>query len=183
MALKSTIFKLSLNIADIDRGYYGDHALTVARHPSETSERMMVRVLAFACHAGEGLEFGRGISTDDEPALWARELTGRITEWIEVGLPDERLIRRACGRADAVHLYAYGGGRTVEVWWQQNEALLARQDKLTVKSVSSVSSKALGAMAERSGNLQCTIQDGEIWLSDESERLQVEVVTLLAPAA
>ena len=88
--LKSTIFKINLNVADMDRGYYADHALTVARHPSETSERMMVRVLAFALHASERLEFGKGISTDDEPALWERDLTGRITEWIEVGLPDER---------------------------------------------------------------------------------------------
>ena len=182
MALKSTIFKINLNVADMDRGYYADHALTVARHPSETSERMMVRVLAFALHASERLEFGKGISTDDEPALWEHDLTGRITEWIEVGLPDERVIRRACGRADAVHLYAYGGGRTVEVWWQQNEALLAKQDQLTVKSVSGPSSKALAAMADRTLNLQCMVQDGEVWMSDDQERLQVELQPLLAPA-
>lgn len=182
MALKSTIFKINLNVADMDRGYYADHALTVARHPSETSERMMVRVLAFALHASERLEFGKGISTDDEPALWEHDLTGRITEWIEVGLPDERVIRRACGRADAVHLYAYGGGRTVEVWWQQHEALLAKQDKLTVKSVSGPSSKALAAMADRTLNLQCMVQDGEVWMSDDQERLQVELQPLLAPA-
>jgi len=182
MALKSTIFKINLNVADMDRGYYADHALTVARHPSETSERMMVRVLAFALHASERLEFGKGISTDDEPALWEHDLTGRITEWIEVGLSDERVIRRACGRADAVHLYAYGGGRTVEVWWQQNEALLAKQDKLTVKSVSGPSSKALAAMADRTLNLQCMVQDGEVWMSDDQERLLVELQPLLAPA-
>ena len=76
MALKSTIFKINLNVADMDRGYYADHALTVARHPSETSERMMVRVLAFALHASERLEFGKGISTDDEPALWEHDLNG-----------------------------------------------------------------------------------------------------------
>ena len=183
MALKSTIYKAELSIADVDRGYYADHALTVARHPSETSERMMVRVLAFALHASEQLEFGKGISTDDEPALWEHDLTGRITHWIEVGLPDERIIRRACGRADAVTLYAYGGGRTVEVWWQQNEAQLAKQEKLTVKSVSGPSSKALAAMADRSLNLQCMVQDGEVWMSDDQERLQVELQALLVPAA
>ncbi len=182
MALKSTIFRINLNVADMDRGYYADHALTVARHPSETSERMMVRVLAFALNASERLEFGKGISTDDEPALWDRDLTGRITQWIEVGLPDERALRRACGRADAVALYAYGGGRTVDMWWQQNEALLAKQEKLTVKSVSGPSSKALAAMADRSLNLQCMVQDGEVWMSDEAERLQVELAPLLVPA-
>jgi len=183
MALKSTIFKINLNVADMDRGYYADHALTVARHPSETSERMMVRVLAFALNASDRMEFGKGISTDDEPALWERDLTGRITQWIEVGLPDERIIRRACGRADAVRLYAYGGGRTVEVWWQQNEALLGKQDKLTVHGVSGPSSKALAAMADRSLNLQCMVQDGEVWMADAEERLQVELQPLLLPAA
>src|SRR5690242_13559913 len=109
MALKSTIFKATLAVADLDRGYYAEHALTVARHPSETDERMMVRLLAFALHADERLEFGRGISSDDEPALWLKEYSGEIRLWIEVGLPDERLLRRAAGRADQVVVLAYGG--------------------------------------------------------------------------
>lgn len=178
MALKSTIFRAALNISDIDRGYYADHVLTVARHPSETNERMMTRVLAFALyssHAKEPLEFGKGLSSDDEPALWERDLTGRITQWIEVGLPDEKLLRRACGRSDTVLLLAYGGGRTVDMWWQANRDALLRQDKLTVKSVSSTCSKALAAMADRALDLQCMIQDGEIWFSDANERVLVEI--------
>src|SRR5512147_3279852 len=106
MALKSTIFKAELQISDMDRNYYGSHSLTIARHPSETDERMMVRLLAFALHANEGLAFGRGLSTDDEPDLWQRDLTGAIRLWIDVGLPDEKLLRRACGRADEVVVYA-----------------------------------------------------------------------------
>ena len=116
MAQKSTICKAELTIADIDRGYYRDHALTIARHPSETDERMMVRVLAFALHADDVLAFGRGLSADDEPALWRRDLTGAIEQWIDVGLPDERDVRKACGRAQEVSIVAYGG-RAVDLWW------------------------------------------------------------------
>ena len=113
--LKSTIFKAGLSIADVDRGYYRDHALTIAQHPSETEERMMVRLLAFALHADETLEFGRGLSTDGEPSLLRRDLTGAIEQWIDVGLPEEREVRKACGRAREVHVLAYGGhcGRSV----------------------------------------------------------------------
>ena len=179
MAIKSTIFKGSLNIADMDRGYYADHTLTLARHPSETSERMMVRVLAFALYASERLEFGKGISSDDEPALWEHDLTGGIIRWIEVGLPEERLLRRACGRSDEVVMLCYGGGKTVDAWWQANKDALAKQDKLTVKAVDSRSSKALAAMAERGMELQCMIQDGEVWMSDATERVMIEILTLM----
>ena len=179
MAIKSTIFKGSLNIADMDRGYYADHPLTLARHPSETSERMMVRVLAFALYASERLEFGKGISSDDEPALWEHDLTGGIIRWIEVGLPEERLLRRACGRSDEVVMLCYGGGKTVDAWWQANKEALAKQDKLTVRAVDSRSSKALGLMAERGMALQCMIQDGEVWISDETERVLIEILTLM----
>src|SRR5215211_4051518 len=134
MALKSTIFKAELSIADVDRGYYHDHALTIARHPSETDERMMVRLLAFALHADEALEFGRGLSTDDQPDLWQRDLTGAIHQWIEVGLPEEREVRKACGRARRVDILAYGG-RAVELWWQRASEKLARQDRLAVSEV------------------------------------------------
>ncbi len=117
MALKATIFKVELQVADMDRSYYGDHALTIARHPSETDERMMLRVLAFALHAGPDLAFGKGLSTDDEPDLWQRDLTGAIALWIDVGQPDEKLLRRACGRAREVVVYAYGRG--VDLWWDR----------------------------------------------------------------
>src|SRR5678816_1520267 len=108
MALKATIFKAELSIADVDRGYYADHALTIARHPSETDGRMMVRLLAFALNAHERLEFGKGLSDTDEPDLWQKSLTGAIEHWIEVGQPDDKRLLRACGRADRVTVYAYG---------------------------------------------------------------------------
>lgn len=115
MALKSTVFRAELQVSDLDRHYYAAHALTLARHPSETDERMMVRLLAFALFAGERLEFGRGLSTEDEPALWRKDLTGAVELWIEVGLPDERALRRACGRAERVAVLCYGG-RGADLW-------------------------------------------------------------------
>ena len=118
MAINATVFKAVLQIADMDRHYYADHVLTLARHPSETDERMMVRLLAFALFAEDGLTFGKGISSDEEPDLWHKDLTGEIKRWIEVGLPDMRVIRKACGRADQVVVLSYG--RAAGIWWNEN---------------------------------------------------------------
>ncbi len=149
MALKSTILKAELSVADIGRGQYGDYGLTIARHPSETDERMMLRILAFALHADDGLAFGKGLSTEDEPDLWRRDLTGAIQLWIEVGLPDEREVRKACGRAGAVHVYAYGG-RAVAPWWDKVRDKLERQERLAVSEVPAEASRALATLAGRS---------------------------------
>src|SRR4029079_4918009 len=146
MALKSTIFKAELSVADIDRGYYRDHVVTIARHPSETDERMMVRLLAFALHADEALTFGRGLSAEDEPDLWRRDLTGAIEQWIDVGLPDEREVRKACGRAREVYVLAYGG-RAVDLWWQAARGRLEAQDRLAVKEVPLDASPGLSPLA------------------------------------
>ena len=177
MALKSTVFKASLQIADMERHYYQDHALTLARHPSETDERMMVRLLAFALHADAQLAFGQGMTDDDEADLWRRDLTGRIEQWIDVGLPDEKLIRKACGRADEVVVYAYGG-RTAEMWYGQNAAGFARLSNLRVYSLPVETTQALAALAQRTMNLQCTIQDGQVWLSDGEASVEVTRETL-----
>lgn len=174
MALKSTICKAELSVADIDRGYYHDHSLTIARHPSETDERMMVRVLAFALHASETLEFGRGLSTEDEPDLVQRDLTGAIEQWIEVGLPDEREVRKACGRARSVHVLAYGG-RAVDLWWQAARERLDRQHRLGVREVPFDASRALAALADRSMRLQATIQQGHVFMADATTSVPVEL--------
>lgn len=178
MALKSTIFKVKLCIADMDRPYYGEHQLTLARHPSETDERLMVRLLAFALFADERLEFGRGISADDEPALWLRDYSGNIHLWIEVGLPDERLVRKACGRSDAVVVLAYGG-RQVDAWWAKDGPAMAHLDKLRVLALDSEQSTALAALAERGMELQCTIQDSHVWLTDGPNTVAIEPRMLL----
>jgi uncharacterized protein YaeQ len=178
MALKATIFKAELHIADMERGYYHDHTLTVARHPSETDERMMVRLLAFALNADETLTFGAGLSTDDEPDLWRKDLTGSIEIWIDVGLPDEKRIRRACGRADKVLVYSYGG-HAAQLWWQQVGDKLARSHKLTVIELPQAGTRALAGLAARNMKLQYTIQDGQVWVADDRESVQLDPKTIL----
>ncbi len=172
MALRSTVFKAEVGISDLDRHYYQTHSLVLARHPSETDERMMVRLLAFVMNASETLEFGRGISSEDDPALWDRDLTGAVQHWIEVGQPEERLLRRACGRADRVSVYAYGRG--LDQWWQQNAAAFGRQDKLTVWKLEPADCAALAALAGRGMQIQSTIQDGQLMLSAGEDTLQIE---------
>lgn len=179
MALKSTIFRVELSVADIGRGYYRDHQLTLARHPSETDERMMVRVLAFALHADEALAFGRGLSAEDEADLWRRDLTGAIEQWIDVGLPDERSVRKACGRAREVHVLAYGG-RAVELWWQAARATLDRQEALAVSEVPAEASRALARLADRNMRLQVTIDEGHVFVTDGDTAIPVELRVLKA---
>lgn len=177
MALKATVFKANLQIADLDRHYYADHALTLARHPSETDERMMVRLLAFALHADEGLAFTRGLSTDDEPDLWCKDLTDAIELWIELGQPDEKRVRRACGRAERVVIYSYDD-RAGDVWWAQNRDKFRRFENLSVVSLPSEQTRALSQFAQRTMQLQITVQDGEVWFGDGTETVQVTPRTL-----
>ena len=179
MALKATICKAELHIADMERGYYHDHAVTVARHPSETDERMMVRLLAFALNADETLAFGAGLGTDDEPDLWRKDLTGSIETWIDVGLPDEKRIRKACGRADEVFVYSYGG-HAAQLWWQQVGDKVSRSHKLTVIELPQAGTRALAALAARNMKLQYTIQDGQVWVADDRESVQLDPQTILA---
>jgi len=179
MAIKATIFKANLQIADMERNYYHDHALTLARHPSETDERMMVRLLAFALHAHEYLEFGQGMTADDEADLWRKDLTGAIELWIDVGMPDERLIRKASGRSSHVVVYTYGG-RVSEMWFAQNSSQFDRLKNLTVIYLPQESTRAIAKLAQRTMQLQCTIQDGQVWLSDGNDSVQVERATLKA---
>ena len=181
MALKSTIFKAELQIADLDRNYYQNHTRTIARHPSETDERMMARVLAFAMYADTALIFGKGLSSEDEPDLWRKDLTGAIELWIEVGLPDEKRIRRACGRARQVVVLTYGG-RVADMWWQQNKAALLRQDNLTIINLLAEESRALAALATRGMQLQCTLQEGELWLIVDGESSRIMPEFRLSPS-
>jgi uncharacterized protein YaeQ len=179
MALKATIFKAELQIADMDRGYYGNHAVTVARHPSETDERMMVRLLAFALHASDAMTFGSGLSAEDEAELWRKDLTGGIDCWIDVGLPDEKRLRKACGRANEVFVYAYGG-RATDMWWKQVGELLAKQDKLTVYALPHEGTKALAALATRNMALQFSIQEQQVLATDGQASVQIDLHCLQA---
>jgi uncharacterized protein YaeQ len=190
MALKSTIYKAHLGIADIEHGYYADHALTLARHPSETDERMMIRLVAFAlqayklqslCNGDATLAFGAGLSDPDEPDVMMKDFTGAMRLWIEVGQPEEKPILKACNKADQAVLYTFS--HAAEVWWKGMENKLMQANKSTSKlevwRIPSDTAKALEAMAERSMQLQATIQEGVLSLSDSARSVDVEPVRWL----
>jgi uncharacterized protein YaeQ len=180
MALKATIFKAELHVADMDRNYFQTHSLTIARHPSETDERMMMRVLAFALHADDALVFGKGLSSDEEPDLWLKDLTGAIDKWIDVGEPDEKIIRRACGRAETVFIYTYGL-RNADGWWDANRGTLDRITNLTIANVPQAASVLLAKLADRTMELQCTIQERQVWLTNGNLTVHVEPTFLKQP--
>lgn len=177
MALNATIFKAAVQISDMDRGYYHEHLLTIARHPSETDERMMVRLLAFCLHASEALAFGRGLSTDDEPDIWEKDLTGAIVSWIDVGQPDDKRIRKACGRANEVFVYSYGvqGAR---VWWEKTSGALEKARNVTVIRLPT-ETRDLAKLAARNMRLNCTIQDRHVWLSNDEQSVEIALETMM----
>ncbi len=181
MAIKSTIFKASLQIADIDHAYYADHALTLARHPSETDERMMIRLCALALQAhklqtvcgGDGtLAFGAGLSDPEEPDAWLRDFTGLTRLWIEVGQPEDKPLLKACNKGDEVVLYCFN--HAAEVWWRTMEAKLARPKNLSVFRIPTAASQAPIPMAQRSMQLQATVQEGGLTLSSTLGSVHVE---------
>jgi uncharacterized protein YaeQ len=180
MALKATVYKAELQVSDTDRNYYQSHALTLAQHPSETEERLMVRLCVFALHADPALEFGRGLSEDEEPALWKKSLTGDVELWIEVGQPDEKRIRKACGRARRVLIYCYQN-RSASIWWQQIHKQLERFDNLGVYSLPDPAVAELGKLVQRGMRLDCTVQDGRLWLSGGDKMAQLEPEAWKAP--
>jgi uncharacterized protein YaeQ len=161
MALKATIYKVELTVSDMDRHYYETHKLTVAKHPSETDERLMVRLLAFALNAHEHLEMTKGLSTDDEPDIWQKSLSDELELWVALGLPSEKLVRQSCGKARDVIVYAYGG-RTAEMWWEKIKNSTTRFDNLKVVNITQKDTAALADLARRTMKLQVNIQDGEV---------------------
>ena len=173
MAIKATVYKAELQISDMDRHYYQAHALTLAQHPSETIERMMIRLLVFAQHAHEDLSFTRGLSTDDEPDIWQKHDNGEIDLWIDLGQPDEKRLRKACGRAKSVYIYTYSQ-RSASVWWQKIESKLSRFDNLHVIALDDESCAELAQLVERSMRLQCSIQDAELWLGNDKLSVHIK---------
>jgi len=172
MAIKSTIFKAELQITDMDRNYYHDHALTIARHPSENDARMMLRILVFALNAHERLAFTRGLSSDDEPDLWQKSLSNEIELWIDLGLPDEKRLRRACGRADKVMIYAYNRSGS-DAWWQKMHGRVQRFGNLGVFQIDDATVAALAGFSQRTMQLQFTIADGVTLLTDGEQSLEI----------
>lgn len=175
MALKSTIFKAELQISDMDRHYYQSHSLTIAQHPSETNERMMIRILAFALYAHEHLQFTKGLSADDEPDIWQKNLRDEIDLWIDLGQPEEKRLRKACSRAQQVVLFTYGGS-SADIWWKKNSDKLTRFSNLTVIYINPQAAEALQQLVERTMQLQCTIDNQHIWLSMGDKSVEVNPI-------
>ncbi len=183
MALKATIYKAQLQISDMDRQVYGEHTLTLALHPSETEERLLIRLLAFALQVpadtdAGALQFARGLSDTDEPDLWQHDLSGQLVQWIEVGQPDERRLAKACGRAERVSLYVYGS--SAAIWWAAIRNKLTRLTNLAVWQINPEQSQALAALAQRAMQWQVTVQDGTVWVSAGESSVELTPVLLNA---
>jgi uncharacterized protein YaeQ len=174
MAITSTIFKAELSVSDMDRHYYQTHHLTLARHPSETDSRLMLRLLAFALFADENLTYGAGISSDDEPDLWIKNLTGETELWIDLGLPSEKRIRQACGKSSEVVLLCHGS-RGAMPWWKKMEQPLHRFKNLRIYFCDDEVLNALTGLCKRNMQLQCGIQDGEIWMNADSSTVNIQL--------
>ncbi len=169
MAIHATINKISLNIANIDRHYYHTHELTIAQHPSETDYRFMIRVIAFAANANEQLHFCKGLDDENEPELWQKNLTDDIELWIDLGQPDEKRIRKACGHADQVIIYTYHE-RKAKTWWKQHQGKLQRFKNLQVIHIDA---EGVDSLLQRTMHLQCNIQDDVMYLSDDEQSYTV----------
>jgi len=181
MSLKATIYKAQLQIADMDRSVYADHNVTIARHPSETDERMMIRLLAFALNvpaddnAGH-LEFAKDLWDVDEPALWHKDYTEAVRHWIDVGQPDDKRLMRAASRSERVSVYGFAS--STHVWWKNIENKLTRANNLVVWQIEATQSQALAKLAERSMQLQVSVQDGTIWMSTEANSVEITPIRL-----
>jgi uncharacterized protein YaeQ len=176
MALKATIYKANLQIADMDRQVYVDHAVTIARHPSETDERMMIRLLALALNLPAdndhgALELAKDLWDVDEPALWQKDLTGQIVQWIDVGQPDDKRLIRASGRAEQVSVYSFAA--STPIWWSGIATKLTRASNIAVWQIESEQSQALATLAQRGMQLQLSVQDGSCWLSDGQQSIEI----------
>lgn len=153
----------------MDRHYYQSHELTIAQHPSETDFRFMMRIVAFILNADENLTFTKGLCVDDEPEIWRKSLTDEIELWIDFGQLDEKRIGKACGRAKDVIIYTYNQ-RKAKVWWEQQADKLQRYKNLKVFFIDA---EGLDKLVNRNMSLQCNIQDGELYLSDDDHSFEI----------
>jgi uncharacterized protein YaeQ len=184
MAIKATIHKAAVQVSDLDRNIYEDHQLTIARHPSETDERMMVRMLAFALNAPQNndlgsLEFSKDMWEPDEPSLWQKDHTGLIEHWIELGQPDEKRIMKACGRSKRVTIYCFSS--STPAWWSSVSDKLSRAQNLTVWYFPAEQAEQLATLAERSMVIQLTVQDGTLFISEGTRSVEITPECLQSP--
>lgn len=181
MALKATIHKANIQFSDLDRNLYSDHNLTLARHPSETDERMMIRLLAFVLNAPSNndlgtLEFGKDMWEPDEPCLWQKDLTELIVHWVEVGQPDEKRLIRNSSRSKRVSVYSFSS--STPTWWNGIASKLTRIRNLTVWQVPAEQTQQLAALTKRSMDLQITLQEGILWIGQGTDSIELKLQCL-----
>jgi len=177
MALKATIYKANIELADMDRNYYDSLQLTIAQHPSETAQRLIVRILAYILNAHQDLQFGKGVSDENEAAIWQKNYSDEIELWIELGQLDEKRLKKASNQAKSVKLYCYGS--SAKTWWDQAESSLRKFNRLTIELFTQETCDALVKLLSRNMDFQCSIQDGQLWLSSGNETLLVETTKLM----
>lgn len=173
MAEKATIYKATITLADMDRNVFGDYNLTVALHPSETVERMMVRILAFCYCAAENLTFTKGLSSMEEPDLWLKHDNGTILQWIEVGQPAPERLKKASGQAQAVRVFSYGRG--MDVWWKTNSAAIRALPKVSIHSFAADELQQLCALADKTMKFSVTITETIAYVSSATENLTISL--------
>lgn len=176
MALKATIYKVNIELANMDRNYYDSLQLTLAQHPSETEQRLMVRLICYILNAHPDLQFGKGVSDEDEAAIWQINYSDEIALWIELGQLDEKRIKKACNKAAKVKLYCYGS--SANTWWSQTQSALQKFPKLSIEQFDTNTTNALVKLLSRNMEFQCSIQDDQLWLSCGDETLLIETNTL-----
>ena len=176
MALKATIYKATIELANMDRNYYDSLQLTIARHPSETEQRLIVRIMAFILNAHPDLQFGKGLSDETEATIWQKNYSDEISLWIELGQPEEKRLKKACNQADEVKLYCYGS--SINTWWSQTEQNLSKFERLSIEQFEPSTCEALVKLLTRNMEFQCSIQDGQLWLTSGEETLLIETKKL-----
>tara|TARA_R110002072_G_scaffold534_6_gene4006 strand:- start:179115 stop:179657 length:543 start_codon:yes stop_codon:yes gene_type:complete len=178
MALGSTIYKVDINLSNFNTHYYQDFNLTMAKHPSEDEARMMYRLLAFLYCAHEDLKFTRGLSTTEEPELWQKDYTGQIIQWIDMGLPDLKRIRQACGKSQSVKVFTYHQNKAQE-WYQKNKSDFEKNKKLEVYHFNVNENGPIDKFVKKSMVLSCIIEESHMYLSNDNERIGIEILSEL----
>ena len=172
MALNATMYRFNINLSDLNRSYYDDFAVSVALHPSETIERMAIRLVAYCLHYSSELQFTKGLSTDNEPDIWEKTYSGDILTWIELGLPDSKRLKKACSLSEKAIVYAYGS-QALDQWWQQTHAERTRLGNLTIMRLDSDAISRFSELIERGMSLSCMIQDDVVNLSWDDQMLEI----------
>jgi uncharacterized protein YaeQ len=163
MARGASIHRAQIELSHVDRGVYETLQLTVARHPSETLDRMVMRILAFGLRYAEDLAFGRGVSATDEPDLWRREGDGRVIEWIDVGRPDAKRLIQASRKSTRCQLFVFGDrGRR---WRKAQLETMKAPANLGVAYIDDGFVASLAATADRQIAWAMTVFESAIYLT------------------